>query len=356
MTKKWLIFAIASAILILTGCGGGTTHYVPITDDIPPTPPANLVATPASSSQINLSWSPSTDNGGSGVSGYMIERALSSTGPFAPIALTTLTTYQDNGLAPDTTYYYRVCAYDKAGNRSGYSNIASAKTLSGTGTDKIPPTIPTNLRATALDSTRISLSWNPSTDDGGSGLAGYMLERALSQNGPFLNIATTTLTTYEDTGLDPGKTYYYRVRAYDNAGNCSDYSNIASATTLPAVDTTPPNISDTQVNPQQLDFKGGEVTITARVYDESGVDSVWAKLKKPDGNEEQIDMSLEGDYYQAKLTIPPNLRTDGKAETYQVWILAKDKKGNETSPPGIPTDGLSFSVLAPLPPPPTPDL
>jgi WD40 repeat protein len=99
--------------------------------------------------------------------------------------------------------------------------------------DITPPTIPGNLKAQAVSSSEIDLSWDASTDSGGSGLAGYSIERRTS-GGSFSEIAKVdaNTTSYKDTGLSAATTYEYRVRAYDKAGNYSDYSNTASATTL----------------------------------------------------------------------------------------------------------------------------
>ena len=83
-----------------------------------------------SSSQINLGWTASTDN--VGVTGYRIERCQSTgCSNFAQIGTSTTTTYNDTGLAASTSYSYRVRATDAAGNLSGYSNIATTSTLSG---------------------------------------------------------------------------------------------------------------------------------------------------------------------------------------------------------------------------------
>src|SRR5207245_2508577 len=96
-------------------------------DTTPPTAPSNLTATAASSSQINLAWTASTDD--VGVAGYLVERCQGSgcTG-FAQVATVAGTTYNDTGLAAATGYSYRVRATDAAGNLSGYSNTASATT------------------------------------------------------------------------------------------------------------------------------------------------------------------------------------------------------------------------------------
>ena len=92
-----------------------------------PVDPTNLAATAASSSQINLSW---TDNS-SNETGFSIESCKGPTCTnFVQIATVgaNVTTYSNTNLKANTTYRYRVRAYNAAGN-SGYSNIATATTL-----------------------------------------------------------------------------------------------------------------------------------------------------------------------------------------------------------------------------------
>jgi chitodextrinase len=94
-------------------------------DTTAPSTPTGLTATAVSSSQINLSWTASTDN--TGVAGYKIYRAGAQIG-----TVTSGTTYQSTGLSPATTYSYTVAAYDAAGNTSLQSGSVSATTQSGT--------------------------------------------------------------------------------------------------------------------------------------------------------------------------------------------------------------------------------
>jgi fibronectin type 3 domain-containing protein len=97
-------------------------------------------------------------------------------------------------------------------------------------TDTTPPSVPQNLQATAVNASRIDLTWNASTDTGGSGLAGYRIYR----DGGSTPIATVTTTSYSNTNLTAGTSYSYQVRAYDNADNQSALSSSASATTTAA--------------------------------------------------------------------------------------------------------------------------
>jgi chitodextrinase len=96
----------------------------PTSDTQQPSTPQNLVATAVSSSQINLSWTASTDN--VGVTGYKVFRGGTQVG--TPSG----TTYSDStGLTPSTLYTYTVAAVDAAGNNSLQSGSASATTQAG---------------------------------------------------------------------------------------------------------------------------------------------------------------------------------------------------------------------------------
>ncbi len=100
-----------------------------------PTIPASLTATAVSSSQINLSWTASTDN--VGVTGYRIYRNGTQ--------ITTVTTnsYQNTVLSPSTSYTYTVTAYDAAGNVSAQSASANATTQAPS--DTTPPAAPSGV-------------------------------------------------------------------------------------------------------------------------------------------------------------------------------------------------------------------
>ena len=218
----------------------------PAPDTTPPSTVSSLSASSAGTSVISLSWSSASDTGGSGLAGYKIERCTgASCTSYTQIATTTSTSYSNSGLAEGTTYRYRVRAYDGAGNNGGYSSVASATTDTTPVADTTPPSTVSSLSASAGGTSSVSLSWSSATDTGGSGLAGYKVERCTGAScTSYAQIATTTSTSYNNTGLSEGTTYRYRVRAYDGAGNNGGYSSVVSATT----DTTPPPTGNVLAN------------------------------------------------------------------------------------------------------------
>ncbi|MEK7538952.1 MAG: peptidoglycan-binding protein [Patescibacteria group bacterium] len=94
-------------------------------DTIAPTAPTALTATPASSSQINLSWTASTD--AVSVTGYKVYRNGTQVGT------TATPTYSDTALAAATSYMYAVSAYDAAGNNSAQSSAVNGTTNPASG-------------------------------------------------------------------------------------------------------------------------------------------------------------------------------------------------------------------------------
>ncbi len=100
-----------------------------VPDTTPPTVPTGLSATPVSSTQIDLSWTASTDN--VGVTGYKVYRGGALVGSPAT------TSYSDTGLTASTSYSYTVAACDAANNCSAASNPVSATTLSATASSNV---------------------------------------------------------------------------------------------------------------------------------------------------------------------------------------------------------------------------
>src|SRR5258708_5994900 len=214
-----------------------------------PRAPAGLAATAASATQVNLSWTASTDN--VGVTGYYVERCVGNLcTTFAQAAMTTVTSYSDTGLLGNTSYGYRVRATDAAGNLSSYSNIPYITTPKAA--DTTPPSTPTNLAATAASGTQIGLTWTASTDN--VGVTGYSIFRCAGAGcTTFTKVGTSVAAAYTNTGLTSATSYTYKVQATDAAGNLSGFSNTASAVTPDTVaPTAPTNLLATASSSSQI--------------------------------------------------------------------------------------------------------
>jgi chitodextrinase len=210
---------------LLVACVDGGAELAAGADSEAPSTPASLSATAVSQSQINLSWSASSDN--VGVAGYQIFRGVGAGPMTLLVTLGNVTNYGNTGLTAATAYTYRVRALDAAGNASGQSTPATATTLAP---DNIAPSIPTNLSATAVSTSQINLSWTASTDN--VAVTGYQVFRGVGA-GPLTPLITLgNVTSYQDTGLTPATSYTYTVRARDAAGNFSGQS------TPPVTETT----------------------------------------------------------------------------------------------------------------------
>jgi chitodextrinase len=115
--------------------------------------------------------------------------------------------------------------------------------------DRKPPTRPSNLRVTSLTPHKVTLAWNPSTDD--SGTFSYRVFVSFG----FTDTVPQTQTTYS-IGLVPANTYSFYVYAVDGSGNISQRSNTLTVTTPP--DTTAPTspvVSLVGVNPTEVSLQ-----------------------------------------------------------------------------------------------------
>ena len=235
-----------------TGTAAAPGNYAAsFTIDSAQTWEAAVAAVSNSPNQTTLSWTASTETGGT-ISEYLVERCNGSgCNSFVQVGTTASTSYNDTGLTASTSYSYRVRAQDTNGNDGPYSSVVTVTTPAAI------PSLPGNLIATSPSSTTIDLSWIASTETGGT-VNQYNVQRcAAASCTNFVEIGTSSGTTYNDTGLTNGTSYTYRLQAVDAQDNVSPYSNLASATAA-TPDTQPPtapsNLTATAASTSQINL------------------------------------------------------------------------------------------------------
>ena len=181
-----------------------------------PTVPSDLQATGTTTTSVTLSWTGSTDQGNPavGLAGYVIYRGA------VPVGAVDVTSFNDVGLIPNTSYVYRVVAFDNAYNYSGYSNTLPVTTNAN-------PSAPLNLAATAVSTTQVQLVWSAP----GSGSPDhYGIWRR--SNGDWAKIDSATSASYTDVTVAANSAYLYRISAEDGSSQVQGWTNVDIATTV----------------------------------------------------------------------------------------------------------------------------
>ena len=194
--------------------------------------PANVTAGTIDTSNIQITWDMVTD-----AAGYYVFRGVTENGLYAQVGDTPNTWFTDTHLAPNTTYYYKVAAYN--GDDTGPLSASVRATTASA------PDAPQNLRAEAAGPIQINTVW-----DSVNGAERYNVYRSTSPSGPYELVGLTASPSYIDVGLTPNTVYYYLVTAIAE-GEESAHSNVASAVTAPDIP-MPANVTATAVSPTQI--------------------------------------------------------------------------------------------------------
>ncbi|HEY4300120.1 MAG TPA: malectin domain-containing carbohydrate-binding protein [Candidatus Didemnitutus sp.] len=214
----------------------GLEVWTPASVTVPSTP-TGVTATPSSSS-VALSWTAS-----SGATSYNVFRSTTSNGEGTTAYASNITTvsFTDTAVTTGTTYYYKVAAVNSAGMSAQSSEVHAAPTATA-------PSTPTGVTATS-NSNSIGLSWSAS-----AGATSYNIYRSTSSNGEGTSayVSNVTTTSYTDSAVAVGTTYYYKVAAVNSAGMSAQSAEVHGSPTGSSV---PPNTAVLQI-----DAGGGAVS------------------------------------------------------------------------------------------------
>ncbi|MDO4945470.1 MAG: fibronectin type III domain-containing protein [Ruminococcus sp.] len=276
-------------------------------DDIePPTKVTGLTASEVLATSIHIVWEQSTDN--VRVTGYEVYRNGEK------LVTTGRTEFIDESLEPNIAYTYQVYAFDESRNYSAASDKINPKTLADTDS----PEVPQNVKIKSVTGSSLTLSWNASKDNVGT--EGYVVYCNNEE------ISRTEECEFKHSGLTENEEYSYMIKAYDKAGNLSDFSeNITGSVVMPKI---------TSVTPGDLSSLGGKSQTITVVFD---------KISSDGGNKVRFEFSESGkdeytpisneligaqNYSANKLCAKCTWNTEGLDGNYDVRVTLFDADDN----------------------------
>jgi hypothetical protein len=298
---------------------------------------SEVVALNITHNSVSISWM--TDEPATGSVEYGINPLILNQASGIVSGLSSTHNINLTNLLPGTLYSYRVKSGDAIGNLA-VSEIYSFTTMPAP--DTISPAAVTDLLASDPFESSLKLSWTSPGNDGNVGIASHYDIRystlAINNSnwsGAIKLLAAPTPATAGTPqemmvgGLLAGTNYYFALKTIDQAGNVSDLSNIAEATTKQGVyiDTIPPVISNINTNTSILQT----AIITWETDELAETKLVWGERRN---NLQQVVY----DFYFASNheLVLENLKEN---TAYYFKIIAKDQSGNESQ-----SDILSFKT------------
>jgi phosphodiesterase/alkaline phosphatase D-like protein len=201
--------------------GGTGTNSNTITYGTKPVSPIASAPTLITSTSFSANW-----NSTPGATGYKLDVSTASdfssfVDTFNDRDVDNVLTFSVTALNPNTTYYYRVRAYNNYGTGNSSSNI----------TTLTAPAAPVSDAASTISTSVFTANWQVT-----AGASGFYLDLSTASNfstfvSGFNGKDVGNVTSYLVSGLSSGTTYYYRVRGY-NSGGTSPNSNDQTVLTL----------------------------------------------------------------------------------------------------------------------------
>gem|GEM_PF-2183031 len=288
-----------------------------------PNPPTDVTAVATGiAGQIRVIWKPSST--GDASAGYRLYRSNSNTGPWdnttKMLDQTVETSYIDTGLTNRTRYYYVVKAFNNIGD-SAVSAVASAEPVESI----TKPNAPFNLQTKNNGkSGMIELWWSaPVVDTNHTAAIGYTVWESTTYSSGYDSVMTSTVTFSTRIGLVNSTTYYFKIKAFNSAGESDQFSNVSFM--YPINDVSPPGVPAgfSAVNTSE----GGKVKLS------------WSVVSALDLQEYRLYRSeVSGNYDSSKvvavisktLTSYTDLRLENGKKYYYVLTSVDSTNKNES--------------------------
>ncbi|MDG6224149.1 MAG: fibronectin type III domain-containing protein [Candidatus Thermoplasmatota archaeon] len=295
-----------------------------------PFAPRNLSAL-SSSRTVKLVWDPPESDGGSRITGFRIFGGPAAGGPVLMGSVGRgVFEFTNGSLTNGVTYSFFVTCFNAVGE-SPPSEIVTAKPLS-------VPSAPRELTLVSGDS-MVTLEWQPPLDNGGSPITHYIVQRGWTQAG-LLNLVNVTpdTRTYIDEDVENGLTYFYAVKAANEAGlSVSSGSLSAVPEGLPG----PPSIPSVTARRGFVEISwsapqdnGGSKITEIRVY------------RRSEGSDFEMvhgDTALQGLFMDTDVT-------NGVTYEYRLTSVNRNGEGPPTDilsamPTGLPQAPISLTAV-----------
>eukprot|EP00064_Thunnus_orientalis_P001214 superscaffoldBa00000081_g1216 len=230
-------------VLSLSNIGGTTSISVNVKVlDRPGPPDGPLKVKVVSAEKCNLHWNPPLNDGGAGISHYIIEKRETSRVTWTAVEPhVEAVSYKVTKLVPGKEYIFRIAAVNKFG--VGEFLESDPFIAQNPFTTPSAPSTPT---ASAVTGDSVVLTWERPETDGGSEIDGYILEKRDKEGVRWTKCNKRRLNDlrFRCTGLTEGHHYQFRVLAENAAGvgapsEPSEYIKVCEATYPPGPPTNP---------------------------------------------------------------------------------------------------------------------
>lgn len=221
------VLCLASLCFLMTGCGGGASAT---TSPPPPPPPSAGVFQFSSSSldfgsvNVGTSKALTISMSNAGGSNLTVTQFSMNGAAFVLGGITLPLTLNAGQSTSGTITFTPSGAGSASGTLNAMINSTTAGTLGLSGTGAAPPPPPPPPGTHTVD-----LSWSPSSS---TSVVSYNIYRSAASAGPYARIGNATGTTFTDSTVQAGQTYFYTLTAVDG-------SNTESATSPPVSATVP---------------------------------------------------------------------------------------------------------------------